>query len=234
MAAQSADRLDRAVEGSPRWRTTGLVFRLEPSSPGGPEAYFKRFLDVTGASCFLVLSAPIFAAIAILIRVDSRGPVMVRQERVGRDLRSFKMLKFRSMVLGADQLRDSLQHLNEANGPLFKIRDDPRTTAIGKLLRRFSLDELPQLVNVIRGEMSLVGPRPPFQSEVDEDHLRQRLRLRFTPGMTGLWQVSGRSELPYESMLELDFAYMRRWTLYADLKILLMTVPAVIRGRGAC
>ena len=234
MAVESVDRLDRAVAGPPRWRTAGLVFQLEPASPGGAKAWLKRALDVTAAACLLVLSAPILGVIALLIRAGSPGPVVLRQERVGRDLMPFQMLKFRSMVSGADRMRDSIQHLNEANGPLFKIRQDPRTTGVGKLLRRFSLDELPQLVNVIRGEMSLVGPRPPFQSEVDEDHLRQRLRLRFTPGMTGLWQVSGRSELPYESMLELDFAYMRRWSLYTDLKILAMTLPAVIRGRGAC
>jgi len=243
MAVGAAEQVVQGALASPAlehfWapsksRPAGFVFQILPAPPAGAAAHLKRSLDVGVALGLLVVTAPVLAVVALLVRLDSAGPVVLRQERVGRDLRRFQMLKFRSMVPGAERLQESVQHLNEANGPLFKIREDPRTTAVGRVLRRFSLDELPQLVNVVRGEMSLVGPRPPFQNEVDEDQVRQRLRLRFTPGMTGLWQVSGRSELPYESMLELDFAYMRRWSPSTDLKILLRTLPAVIRGRGAC
>lgn len=178
--------------------------------------------------------APAMLVIGLVIRAKSPGPILVRQERLGRDLQPFSMLKFRSMVDGADEMQAELSHLNEAGGPLFKIRNDPRLTPVGAILRRFSLDELPQLVNVLRGEMSLVGPRPPLPHEVDADFLRQRTRLRFPPGMTGLWQVSGRSELPYEAMVGLDFTYMRGWSPLQDIRILLHTIPAVITGKGAC
>ena len=212
----------------------GLMFQVLPAPPAGVAATLKRWLDVIGAACLLVVVAPLMAVVAILVRLESPGEVILRQERFGRDLRPFEMYKFRSMVAGAEGLRASLQDLNQANGPLFKIRNDPRTTSVGRMLRRLSLDELPQLINVLRGDMSLVGPRPPLRSEVEEDRLRQRLRLRFTPGMTGLWQVSGRSELPYEAMLQLDYAYMRRWSPLLDVQILARTLPAVVRGEGAC
>lgn len=252
MAVGSTDGVARVgglanVQGSafeqPRWtfgpqpmavrHTRGLMLELLPAPPVGVSASAKRLLDLGAAMCFLMVAAPLLGAIALMVRIDSPGSVIVRQERVGRNLRTFKMYKFRSMVPDADQLQASLAHLNQAHAPLFKIREDPRMTTVGRLLRRLSLDELPQLVNVVRGEMSLVGPRPPLQKEVDEDHLRQRLRLRFTPGMTGLWQVSGRSELPYETMLHLDFTYMRKWSPLLDIKILLRTLPAVVRGQGA-
>ena len=178
--------------------------------------------------------APAMLVIALVIRLTSPGPILVKQERLGRDLQPFSMLKFRSMVDGADGMVGDLYHLNEAGGPLFKIRKDPRLTPVGAILRRFSLDELPPLINVLRGEMSLVGPRPPFPTEVEADYLRQRTRLRFPPGMTGLWQVSGRSELSYEAMVGLDFTYMRGWSPLQDIGILLRTVPAVLTGKGAC
>jgi lipopolysaccharide/colanic/teichoic acid biosynthesis glycosyltransferase len=214
--------------------TRGLMFEVLPAPPVGLRASVKRMLDVGAATFLLTMAAPLLGLIALMVRVDSPGSVLLRQERVGRDMRTFKMYKFRSMVADADQMQAALVHLNQAHAPLFKIRDDPRMTTVGRLLRRLSLDELPQLINVVRGEMSLVGPRPPLQREVEEDHLRQRLRLRFTPGMTGLWQVSGRSELPYETMLHLDFTYMRTWSPLLDLKILLRTLPAVVLGQGAC
>lgn len=236
--------LQRSTFEQPRWtfggqptglrHTRGLMFELLPAPPVGFRASVKRVLDVGAATLLLLVAAPLLGLIAFMVRVDSPGSVLLRQERVGRDLRTFKMYKFRSMVADADQMLAALTHLNQAHAPLFKIRDDPRITTVGRVLRRLSLDELPQLINVVRGEMSLVGPRPPLRSEVEEDHLRQRLRLRFTPGMTGLWQVSGRSELPYETMLHLDFTYMRTWSPLLDLKILLRTLPVVVRGRGAC
>src|SRR5205823_601454 len=146
----------------------------------------------------------------------------------------FELLKFRSMVKNAGQLRRELAELNEAKYPLFKIRRDPRITRVGRHLRRFSLDELPQLINVLAGEMSLVGPRPPFHDEVDEDVLRQSLRLKFPPGMTGLWQVRGRTDADYDAMIRLDFQYTRGWSIWLDFKILIETLPAIISGRGAC
>jgi lipopolysaccharide/colanic/teichoic acid biosynthesis glycosyltransferase len=232
--AAGYDRLTGASTRIHARPTRGLMFQVLLLPPAGPAASVKRWLDVAGAAGILLILAPVLALIAVLVRIDSPGGVILRQDRIGRDLRPFQMLKFRSMVRDADLMLASLQHMNQANGPLFKIRDDPRMTRVGRVLRRFSLDELPQLVNVVRGDMSLVGPRPPFHGEVALDHLRQRLRLRFTPGMTGLWQVSGRSDLPYEEMLQLDFKYMRTWSPLLDLKILWRTLPAVMGGQGAC
>jgi exopolysaccharide biosynthesis polyprenyl glycosylphosphotransferase len=177
--------------------------------------------------------APFFVAIAIAIKLDSPGPVFYRQERVGKDGARFGMLKFRSMRQDADRLLEALRQKNEATGPLFKMRDDPRVTRVGRILRRLSLDELPQLFNVLRGEMSLVGPRPPIPSEVAEYEEWQFGRLRAVPGITGLWQVSGRSDVPFHDMVRLDLHYIRNWSLALDLAILLRTIPAVLTSRGA-
>jgi len=212
----------------------GFAFLSMPSAPQGVAAGLKRLTDLGVGGSLILTLAPAMLVIALIIRLKSPGPILVRQERFGRDLRPFSMLKFRSMVDGAESMLGELSHLNEAGGPLFKIRKDPRLTPVGAVLRRFSLDELPQLVNVLRGEMSLVGPRPPLPPEVEADYLRQRTRLRFPPGMTGLWQVSGRSELRYEAMIGLDYTYMRGWSPLQDIRILLRTVPAVISGKGAC
>jgi lipopolysaccharide/colanic/teichoic acid biosynthesis glycosyltransferase len=171
--------------------------------------------------------------IALLVKLDSGGPVFIRQERVGRHFRPFYMLKFRSMVVDAELRRNELLDRNEADGPIFKIRRDPRITRVGSLLRRSSLDELPQFLNVLRGEMSLVGPRPPFPGEVGLDHYRQSLRLRCTPGMTGIWQISGRSDVGYDAMVEMDLRYLRDASFITDLSILLRTIPAVVSGKGA-
>ncbi len=213
---------------------SGFAFLSQPAPPQGVEAGLKRLIDLAVGGSLVLAFGPAMLVIALVIRLKSPGPILVKQERLGRDLQPFSMLKFRSMVDGADGMQGDLEHLNEAGGPLFKIRHDPRLTPVGKVLRRFSLDELPQLVNVLRGEMSLVGPRPPLPPEVAADFLRQRTRLRFPPGMTGLWQVSGRSALPYEAMIGLDFTYMRGWSPLQDIGILLRTVPAVITGKGAC
>jgi len=159
--------------------------------------------------------------------------VLIAQERVSKGLRTFRMFKFRSMVANASELVASLQALNEATPPLFKIRNDPRITRLGRYLRKLSIDELPQLINVLRGEMSLVGPRPPFVHEVQHDRWRQSMRLRQAPGMTGLWQVSGRSDLSYEEMIALDLNYVRGWSIGLDLRILLRTPLVVIKGKGA-
>ena len=166
-----------------------------------------------------------------MIKLDSRGPVLFRQDRIGRDGKPFQMLKFRTMVQDADEHKDELRHFNQAEG-LFKIAKDPRITRVGSLLRRMSLDELPQLLNVMRGEMSLVGPRPLV---IDEDSLLEgwrRRRLQLTPGMTGHWQILGSARLPLEEMARIDYLYVSNWSLWLDVKILLRTIPYVLSGKG--
>lgn len=195
--------------------------------------FAKRTLDVAVALPALVLLGPLMLAVAVAIKLDSPGPALIGQERVSKGLRTFRMYKFRSMVANAGDLIGSLQALNEATPPLFKIRNDPRITRLGKHLRRLSVDELPQLINVLRGDMSLVGPRPPLVGEVQSDRWRQSMRLRHAPGMTGLWQVSGRSELGYEAMVALDLRYVRDWSITLDLSILMRTPSVVLKGRGA-
>jgi exopolysaccharide biosynthesis polyprenyl glycosylphosphotransferase len=193
----------------------------------------KRALDLVLTVAGLLLISPLLLGIAVLIKLDSRGPVFYRQVRVGRDGRTFKMWKFRSMRADADALLATLRDCNEASGPLFKMRDDPRVTRVGRVLRRLSLDELPQLVNVLRGDMSLVGPRPPLPREVAEYEPWQLGRLRAVPGLTGLWQVSGRSDLTFQQMVRLDLHYIQHWSLWMDVRILARTLPAVLSHTGA-
>jgi exopolysaccharide biosynthesis polyprenyl glycosylphosphotransferase len=193
----------------------------------------KRVTDLALTSAGLLMAWPLFLFIAVLIKLDSPGPVLYRQRRVGKDGRLFDMLKFRSMYRDADRRRAELSAVNEATGPLFKMRNDPRVTRVGRILRRTSLDEIPQLLNVLRGEMSLVGPRPPIPAEVEQYEPWQLGRLRAVPGMTGLWQVSGRSEVSFHDMVRLDLHYIRNWSLSLDLEILWRTLPAVIGHRGA-
>ena len=191
----------------------------------------KRAFDLVGATLVLIVVAPVMAAIALAIQLDSPGPVLFRQLRIGRDGAPFRIYKFRSMIAGADRLKDDLRHLNEADG-LFKIDDDPRVTTVGRLLRRTSLDELPQIFNVLLGQMSLVGPRPLVADEDGRILGVRRGRLRLTPGMTGQWQVSGSSRVPREDMVKLDHLYVSNWTLWGDVKILLRTVPYVLGRNG--
>lgn len=202
-----------------------------------PEAegalFLKRAMDFALSSIMLVALAPFFIGMAILIKLDSRGPVFFLQERVGKNQRRFKMIKFRSMRTDAEQLRQELEHLNEADGPVFKIRKDPRVTRVGRFIRKFSLDEFPQLINVWLGQMSLVGPRPPLASEVAKYTWDQRRRLSVRPGMTGLWQVSGRSDVAFDQWVEFDLTYIDTWSIWNDLRILFRTFRAVIEGRGA-
>jgi exopolysaccharide biosynthesis polyprenyl glycosylphosphotransferase len=201
--------------------------------PVAAVSWAKRVIDLLLVGGGLLLATPILAMIVLAIKLDSPGPVFYRQERVGKDGRHFWMLKFRSMCLHADRQLHALQRHNEATGPLFKMRRDPRVTRVGRFLRRWSLDELPQLLNVVRGEMSLVGPRPPLPSEVEQYEDWQMGRLRAVPGLTGLWQVSGRSEVPFHDMVRLDLHYIRNWSLGLDLEIMLRTIPAVLTNRGA-
>ncbi|MBU2662972.1 exopolysaccharide biosynthesis polyprenyl glycosylphosphotransferase [Actinoplanes bogorensis] len=199
----------------------------------GGSRLVKEAFDRLGAVALLLIFGPLLLTVALGVRCTSRGPVLFRQVRVGRDGRLFRIFKFRSMYVDAEARLAELRHLNEHDGVLFKMRDDPRVTRIGRYLRRFSVDELPQLLNVLLGQMSLVGPRPPLPSEVAAyaDDVRRRLAVK--PGMTGLWQVSGRSDLPWEEAVRLDLRYVENWTLSLDLVILLRTMTAVVRSSGA-
>ena len=195
-------------------------------------AALKRAMDVVGAGVGVVLLAPLLLMLALVIKLDSRGPVFFRQRRIGRQGELFRMLKFRSMVKDADTIKSQLRDRNEVQGGLFKITDDPRITRVGRFLRRTSLDELPQLFNVLGGSMSLVGPRPLVE---DEDALIegwQRRRLAVKPGMTGMWQIFGSSRIPMNEMVKIDYLYGANWSIWLDLKILLRTIPYVLRRRG--
>jgi exopolysaccharide biosynthesis polyprenyl glycosylphosphotransferase len=202
-------------------------------APVARVTWIKRAVDICLSLTAVLLLAPVLSAIAIAVKLSSPGPVIYRQLRVGKDGKTFEMLKFRSMCVGAEGMMEMLRDRNEATGPLFKIKRDPRITPVGRLLRRLSFDELPQLGNVIRGEMSLVGPRPPLPAEVKKYEEWQLGRLQARPGMTGLWQVSGRSEVPFNDMVRLDLHYVRNWSFGLDLEIMLRTIPAVVVNRGA-
>jgi lipopolysaccharide/colanic/teichoic acid biosynthesis glycosyltransferase len=193
----------------------------------------KRVFDFTLALLAVIATLPLTIVIAIAIKLDTRGPVFFRQERLGKGTRRFTMLKFRTMVVNCDDLTKELMALNEASGPMFKVRRDPRITRVGRILRRTSLDELPQLFNVLLGEMSVVGPRPALPRELNGFDRVQRLRTRVLPGLTGLWQVSGRSDLPFDEMVRLDIQYMETRSLLNDVRIIVKTVPSVLFGVGA-
>ncbi len=209
------------------------LFELGPPVFEGVDFALKRTFDIIGSTLMLVLLSPLLLAISIAVWASSRGPVMFRSVRRGIAQRPFDCLKFRTMHTDAEERQADLEELNEASGALFKIRDDPRLTPVGRMLRRFSLDELPQLINVLRGEMSLVGPRPLPERDYDMLEDWHRKRYLVLPGITGLWQVSGRSELDFDDLVHLDFIYLERWSLALDLTILLKTIPAVFSRRGA-
>lgn len=194
----------------------------------------KRGFDVLVSFFMLVLLSPLFLLTALCIRIESRGPVFYSQTRVGTDGRHFKFFKFRSMILGANAMKDELMKQNESkDGVLFKMKNDPRVTRIGRFIRKFSIDELPQLLNVLLGDMSLVGPRPATPEEVAQYTLEQRKRLHAVPGITCFWQVSGRSEIPFEQQVQLDIQYIKSTSMVTDIAILLKTIPAVLAGKGA-
>lgn len=206
---------------------------IEDDPLAGWPAVVKRLVDITGAAFGLIILAPLFLLIALAIKLTSPGPVFYKQTRLGRDQVPFTVYKFRSMRIGAEKEKDRLLACNEAAGPIFKMKDDPRLTPVGKFLRRASLDELPQLFNVLLGNMSLVGPRPPLPREVAQYNDWQKRRLAITPGITGLWQIRGRSLLPFAEMVKLDIYYQENWSLWLDFKILLKTIGVVLTGRGA-
>jgi len=209
------------------------LFELRAPVFEGVDYVVKRTFDLVFASLLLVLLSPLLLLIALAVRLTSRGPILYRSARVGIGARMFECLKFRTMRIGADALQAELEARNEATGALFKIRDDPRLTPVGRFLRRYSLDELPQLANVLRGQMSLVGPRPLPQRDFDRLELWHMKRYLVLPGMTGLWQVSGRAELSFDDLVRLDFLYLERWSVFLDLTILAKTIPAVLFARGA-
>lgn len=193
----------------------------------------KRLMDIAVSSMILLLFLPVIPVIVILIKLDSRGPILFRQRRVGKDGREFDFYKFRSMHRGAENVIATLRPLSSVDGPVFKIKDDPRVTRVGRFLRRSSLDELPQLINVLKGDMSIVGPRPNLPSEVSHYLPWQKRRLEVTPGITCFWQIAGRSHIGFQEWMRLDLEYIRSRSLATDLKILLKTIPAVIARKGA-
>ena len=193
----------------------------------------KRIFDVMLSLVFLAMLAPFFVMVAVLIKLDSPGPVFHSSLRYGRKGHKFRMLKFRSMVRDAEQKMRELREHNEVDGPIFKIKNDPRVTKIGRILRKYSIDELPQLFNVLKGDMSLVGPRPLLTEEVEREDLRQLRRLEVLPGMTGLWQIRGRSDVSFTRLLRWDMWYINNWSIWLDVNILFQTIPVVVRGRGA-
>jgi exopolysaccharide biosynthesis polyprenyl glycosylphosphotransferase len=209
------------------------VLRFDSVRTTGLGLATKRLVDLIGAVLLLLLAAPLLVVVAVLIRLDDGGPALFVQERAGRFGRPFRMFKLRTMAIDAEDRLAEVAHLNEANGPVFKSENDPRVTRLGAWLRRSSVDELPQLVNVLLGQMSLVGPRPPLMEEVSKYERWQLRRLSMKPGLTCIWQVSGRSNLDFERWMELDLKYIDTWSLWLDLRLLARTVPAVVRGTGA-
>ncbi|NTU70249.1 MAG: sugar transferase [Coriobacteriia bacterium] len=218
--------LIREVSGVPLVLVRGVSFSLR-------KRLVKRAFDLTVGAAILLVGTPIWLLIALLIKLDSRGPILYKQVRLGRDGNPFGMYKFRSMRRDADELLQELSTENEASGPLFKMRDDPRITRVGRWLRRLSIDEIPQLLNVMRGQMSLVGPRPPLPQEASAYSGYHWRRMEVLPGMTGLWQVSGRSALTFDEMVRLDLFYIENWSVGFDLSIMLRTIPAVLSTTGA-
>ncbi|MGH3627812.1 MAG: sugar transferase [Sciscionella sp.] len=214
------------VLGMPLLRVSAPVFT-------GARRVVKEIVDKSTSLALLTLLSPVLLLLAVAIKVHDRGPVFYRQPRVGRQGETFTIVKFRTMVVDAERIRERLLELNEAQGPLFKIRHDPRVTTVGRLLRRYSLDELPQLINVLLGHMSMVGPRPPLPAETQEYDSDVRRRLLVKPGLTGLWQVSGRSDLSWDEGVRLDLRYVEDWSLALDFMILWKTLHTVIRARGA-
>jgi len=225
-------RLERARVVDPSTSPDGYLHyqstQLRPS-----QVALKRLFDIVASAAALWLLLPLFLVVMVAIKLTSRGPIFFRQKRVGMHGRTFNMLKFRSMIARAESLKASLARLNEQTGPVFKMRNDPRVTTVGRFIRKFSIDELPQLINVLRGEMSIVGPRPPVPAEVVSYQAWQLRRFSVRPGLTCIWQVSGRNQISFEEWMVLDMQYIDHWTLGRDLNLIFRTVPAVLTGRGA-
>ncbi|MGZ7445318.1 sugar transferase [Paenibacillus sp. TH7-28] len=222
--------------------TSGVVFDQAYDYPcieivktplRGLNLILKRAVDIVLASLGLIVISPMLAVVAICIKLDSKGPIMIKQRRIGKNGAPFNMYKFRSMVENAESLIHQLAAHNEADGPVFKMKNDPRITRVGRFIRKYSIDELPQLINVVFGQMSLVGPRPPLPQEVERYTDYEWRRLDIRPGITGLWQINGRSDLPFDEWVKLDLYYIEHWSLGLELKIIFKTIPIVIKGTGA-
>jgi exopolysaccharide biosynthesis polyprenyl glycosylphosphotransferase len=198
------------------------------------QLFLKRGIDLVLAGVGILFLSPLLMTASVLIKLTSKGPILFKQERVGLHGRRFILYKFRTMFQGAEEMQSQLTQFNEMNGPVFKIKEDPRMTIVGRLLRKFSIDELPQLLNVLFGQMSLIGPRPPIPEEVTKYQTWQRRRLSMRPGITCLWQVNGRNKVDFDKWMKLDLEYLDNWSLSLDLKILIKTIPAVMLGKGAC
>jgi exopolysaccharide biosynthesis polyprenyl glycosylphosphotransferase len=221
-----------------RWHVDLLdgmpMVTIRSGPPDGWELMAKRVIDVCGSMMLLLATAPLLLLAALLIKLDSPGPILFRQERVGLNKRRFALIKFRTMGTDAERQQTLMESLNEADGPVFKIKKDPRVTRVGRFLRRFSIDELPQLFNVLKGEMSLVGPRPLPVRDAERMVVQwHKRRFSMKPGLTCLWQVNGRSDVNFDHWVRLDLQYIDNWSLEMDLKILLKTIPTVLKGAGA-
>jgi exopolysaccharide biosynthesis polyprenyl glycosylphosphotransferase len=232
--APEVDPYQSEFSGVQNWREASCHPVSHPvSARHSGYLFFKRLFDIVLSSLALVALSPLFLAVAIAIKLDSKGPVIYSQLRAGKGGKIFTFYKFRSMFMDADQKQMLLLSRNEADGPVFKIADDPRITKVGRFLRKTSIDEFPQLINILRGEMSIVGPRPPLLREMVQYTPEQMHRLDVKPGLTCYWQISGRSDLSFEKWMELDFQYIRERSLWTDFKIILKTFPAVLSERGA-
>ncbi|WP_426756017.1 exopolysaccharide biosynthesis polyisoprenyl-phosphate hexose-1-phosphate transferase EpsZ [Myxococcus sp. Y35] len=225
-------RLDRARPVERRAVSDGFL-HFAAVSPKPHQMAMKRLFDICVSAVALWALLPLLAVVALAVKLTSKGPIFFKQLRVGQNGKPFYMLKFRSMVVNAEELKEKLAALNEQTGPVFKMKHDPRITGIGRFIRKFSIDELPQFINVLRGEMSIVGPRPPVPGEVAKYETWQRRRLSVRPGLTCIWQVSGRNQISFEEWMYLDMQYIDHWSLTSDLRLLLQTVPVVLTGRGA-
>ncbi len=225
-------RLDRARPVLSKAISDGYIHYLSVSAKPSQMA-LKRLFDIVAAGVAVWLLLPLFFVVAAVIKLTSRGPIFFKQVRVGLHGKPFRMLKFRSMVVNAEELKAKLEAQNEQTGPVFKMKHDPRITAIGRFIRKYSIDELPQLINVLRGDMAIVGPRPPVPSEVAKYEAWQRRRLSVRPGLTCIWQVSGRNQISFEQWMFLDMQYIDHWSLVQDFNLILKTVPVVLTGRGA-
>jgi exopolysaccharide biosynthesis polyprenyl glycosylphosphotransferase len=228
----SGFRFDRARPIGGRAVADGYLHYLSVDMKRHQRAV-KRLFDVVASSVAVVVLAPLLLGVAAIIKLTSKGPVFFKQERSGLHGRPFQMLKFRSMVVDAERIRELLEARNELDGPVFKMKNDPRVTRIGRFIRKYSIDELPQLFNVLSGDMSIVGPRPPIPKEVAKYESWQRRRLSVRPGLTCIWQVSGRNQVSFDEWMVLDMQYIDRWSLANDLQLILKTFPVVLAGRGA-
>jgi exopolysaccharide biosynthesis polyprenyl glycosylphosphotransferase len=225
-------RLERARPAQPAAVSDGFL-HFVPHAPRPYQRSIKRLFDIFASAAALLVLSPVFLVVAVLIKLTSSGPIFFRQARAGLHGRPFNMFKFRTMVVDAERLKDQLAAKNEQTGPVFKMKNDPRVTPIGRLLRKHSIDELPQLINVLRGDMSIVGPRPPLPKEVALYEGWQRRRLSVRPGLTCIWQVSGRNQISFQEWMFLDMRYIDHWSLSEDLSLILQTFPVVLMGKGA-